>query len=75
MTMTELLNVVRPTKLLSADDILDAIKVKQESRNVDLNFRGALGKLTAEGCEKNKFLSLAVSFGWRGWLVRKASPR
>ncbi|XP_033639361.1 BTB/POZ domain-containing protein 9-like [Asterias rubens] len=42
MTMTELLNVVRPTKLLSADDILDAIKVKQESRNVDLNFRGAL---------------------------------
>ncbi|KAM9798517.1 BTB/POZ domain-containing protein 9 [Neosynchiropus ocellatus] len=42
MTLTEMLNVVRPSGLLSADDLLDAIKLRSESRNMDLNYRGML---------------------------------
>ena len=44
MNMHELLNVVRPSSLMNADLILDAIKVKSESRDMDLNYRGSLGK-------------------------------
>ncbi|XP_072356430.1 BTB/POZ domain-containing protein 9 isoform X2 [Scyliorhinus torazame] len=42
MTLTELLNVVRPAALLTADTILDAIKVRSESRDMELNYRGML---------------------------------
>ncbi|XP_018422888.1 PREDICTED: BTB/POZ domain-containing protein 9 [Nanorana parkeri] len=42
MSLTELLNVVRPSALLSPDAILDAIKVRSESRDMDLNYRGML---------------------------------
>ncbi|XP_061785317.1 BTB/POZ domain-containing protein 9 [Nerophis lumbriciformis] len=42
MTLTEMLNIVRPSGLLSPDDLLDAIKLRSESRNMDLNFRGML---------------------------------
>ncbi|CAH2256344.1 BTB POZ domain-containing 9 isoform X1 [Pelobates cultripes] len=42
MSLTELLNVVRPSTLLSPDSILDAIKVRSESRDMDLNYRGML---------------------------------
>uniref|UniRef100_A0A8C5MUE9 BTB/POZ domain-containing protein 9 n=1 Tax=Leptobrachium leishanense TaxID=445787 RepID=A0A8C5MUE9_9ANUR len=42
MSLTELLNVVRPSGLLSPDSILDAIKVRSESRDMDLNYRGML---------------------------------
>ncbi|XP_043916243.1 BTB/POZ domain-containing protein 9 [Protopterus annectens] len=42
MSLTELLNVVRPSGLLSPDAILDAIKVRSESRDMDLNYRGML---------------------------------
>ncbi|XP_049613529.1 BTB/POZ domain-containing protein 9 isoform X1 [Syngnathus scovelli] len=42
MTLTEMLNVVRPSGLLSPDHLLDAIKLRTESRNMDLNFRGML---------------------------------
>ncbi|XP_051908105.1 BTB/POZ domain-containing protein 9 isoform X2 [Hippocampus zosterae] len=42
MTLTEMLNVVRPSGLLSPDHLLDAIKQRSESRNMDLNFRGML---------------------------------
>lgn len=44
MSLTELLNVVRPSALLSPDAILDAIKVRSESRDMDLNYRGMLSK-------------------------------
>lgn len=44
MTLTEMLNVVRPSGLLSPDDLLDAIKTRSESRNMDLNYRGMLGQ-------------------------------
>ena len=43
MNMHELLNVVRPSSMMNADLILDAIKVKSESRDMDLNYRGSLG--------------------------------
>ncbi|XP_056283475.1 BTB/POZ domain-containing protein 9 isoform X1 [Pseudoliparis swirei] len=42
MTLTEMLNVVRPSLLLSPDHLLDAIKTRSESRNMDLNYRGML---------------------------------
>ncbi|XP_075719612.1 BTB/POZ domain-containing protein 9 isoform X1 [Rhinoderma darwinii] len=42
MSLTELLNVVRPSELLTPDSILDAIKVRSESRDMDLNYRGML---------------------------------
>lgn len=44
MSLTELLNVVRPSGLLSPDAILDAIKVRSESRDMDLNYRGMLSE-------------------------------
>ena len=44
MNMHDLLNVVRPSSLMNADLILDAIKVRSESRDTDLNYRGLLGK-------------------------------
>ncbi|KAJ8401182.1 hypothetical protein AAFF_G00387640 [Aldrovandia affinis] len=42
MSLTEMLNVVRPSGLLSPDDLLDAIKTRSESRDMDLNYRGML---------------------------------
>lgn len=44
MTLTEMLNVVRPSGLVSPDDLLDAIKTRSESRNMDLNYRGMLSQ-------------------------------
>lgn len=44
MALPELLNVVRPTGLVSADTILDAIKARTESRDTDLKYRGYLSK-------------------------------
>lgn len=44
MTLTEMLNVVRPSGLLSPDNLLDAIKIRSESRNMDLNYRGMLSQ-------------------------------
>uniref|UniRef100_A0A673FV99 BTB/POZ domain-containing protein 9-like n=1 Tax=Sinocyclocheilus rhinocerous TaxID=307959 RepID=A0A673FV99_9TELE len=42
MKLTEMLNVVRPSGLVSPDDLLDAIKTRSESRDMDLNYRGML---------------------------------
>ncbi|XP_050981823.1 BTB/POZ domain-containing protein 9 [Labeo rohita] len=42
MTLSEMLNVVRPSGLLSPDDLLDAIQTRSESRDMDLNYRGML---------------------------------
>ncbi|KAG9336813.1 hypothetical protein JZ751_003161 [Albula glossodonta] len=44
MSLNEMLNVVRPSNLLSPDDLLDAIKTRSESRDMDLNYRGMLSK-------------------------------
>lgn len=43
ISLDDLLNAVRPSSLMCADAILDAIKLKTESRNADLNYRGFLG--------------------------------
>ncbi|KAB0403052.1 hypothetical protein E2I00_018786 [Balaenoptera physalus] len=42
MSLTELLNDVRPLGLWSPDAILDAIKVQSESQDMDFNYRGML---------------------------------
>lgn len=44
MNLMEMLNVVRPSGLLSPDDLLDAIKTRSESRDMDLNYRGMLSQ-------------------------------
>lgn len=48
ITLDDLLNVVRTSSLVSADTILDAIKVKNESRDMDLNYRGFLSEFFRE---------------------------
>jgi len=40
----DLFNIVRPSDLFSPDAILDAIRIKTESRVNEINFRGHLGK-------------------------------
>lgn len=47
MTLSEMLNVVRPSGLLSPDDLLDAIQTRSESRDMDLNYRGMLSPFTS----------------------------
>ncbi|XP_076060174.1 BTB/POZ domain-containing protein 9-like isoform X2 [Oratosquilla oratoria] len=42
ISLSDLLNVVRPTGLISPDEILDAIKARNESRDMDLQYRGYL---------------------------------
>lgn len=49
MSLTEMLNVVRPSGLLNPDDLLDAIKTRSESRDMDLNYRGMLSESVASG--------------------------
>lgn len=43
MSLSEMLNVVRPSGLLSADELLDAIQTRSERRDMELNYRGMLG--------------------------------
>ena len=44
MDLDDLLNVVRESGMISADSILDAIKTKNQNRNMELNYRGILSK-------------------------------
>ena len=44
ISLSELLNEVRPSNLVSADVILDALKFRTESRDSDLPYRGHLGR-------------------------------
>lgn len=44
MNLEELLNIVRPSCLISADTILDAIQLKNHSRDMQLSYRGFLSK-------------------------------
>ncbi|XP_062851849.1 BTB/POZ domain-containing protein 9 isoform X2 [Trichomycterus rosablanca] len=42
MSLSEMLNVVRPSGLVSADELLDAIQTRSERRDMELNYRGVL---------------------------------
>ena len=44
MDLDELLNIVRESGMISADAILDAIKTKNQNRNMELNYRGFLSQ-------------------------------
>jgi len=44
ISLHDLFNIVRPSDLFSPDAILDAIRIKTESRVNEINFRGHLGK-------------------------------
>ena len=45
ISLHDLFHTVRPSKLFEADAILDAIKLKTESRVNEMKFRGHLGKV------------------------------
>ena len=47
----DLLDIVRSSSLVCPDAILDAIKVKNQCRSMDLNYRGMLCKYGREGKE------------------------
>lgn len=49
MKLEDLLNTVRPSGLVSAEALLDAIKEQNERRDMDLRYRGLLRK------RKNRF--------------------
>lgn len=66
MSLTELLNVVRPSGLLSPDAILDAIKIRSESRDMDLNYRGMLSKHQVFYLLPSHLVAVVV---WRIWLI------
>jgi len=42
ISLDDLLNIVRLSNLISADAILDAIKLKNECKDMELNYRGFL---------------------------------
>ena len=42
MSITDLLNVVRPTGLVSSENILDAIAARTQTKDSELNYRGRL---------------------------------
>ena len=42
ISVSDLLNLVRPTSLISSESILDAIAINTQTRNLDLNHRGLL---------------------------------
>jgi len=46
--LDDLLNVVRQSSLVSADAILDAIKLKTECKDMELNYRGFLSSYHLE---------------------------
>lgn len=50
MSLSELLNEVRPSHLVSADSILDALKFRTESKDSDLPYRGQLCKWRLKIC-------------------------
>lgn len=77
MTLTEMLNVVRPSGLLSPDDLLDAIKIRSESRNMDLNYRGMLSQCRSLAATWLHFVVLLLNvhvslFGFQS--RKKTSP-
>lgn len=47
INLSDLINVVRPSGLISADSILDAIKEQQERKSVELMSRGFLRKFAS----------------------------
>lgn len=49
ISLHDLFDIVRPSELFSADAILDAIRIKTESRVNEMNFRGHSGKLLKHG--------------------------
>jgi BTB/POZ domain-containing protein 9 len=44
MDLNDLLNVVRPTGLISSDAILDAIQSRNNCKDTELQYRGYMGK-------------------------------
>ena len=51
LSTQDLLKVVRPTGLVPPDIMLDAIQSKEESRDMDLKYRGYMRKVFFNFCE------------------------
>jgi len=53
ISLDDLLNVVRLSNLVSADAILDAIKLKNECKDMELSYRGFLSLYHFCVCRRN----------------------
>ena len=62
MDLDELLNIVRESGMISADAILDAIKTKNQNRNMELNYRGFLSKYNTYSMLKPIYLRFNYDF-------------
>jgi BTB/POZ domain-containing protein 9 len=67
MSLDELLNDVRQSNLLSSNVILDAIKLKHESTDMDLKYRGVL--YPNENYASNRYQALVVKGDFRTALL------
>lgn len=67
MSLDELLNQVRESALISSNVILDAIKLKHESTDMDLNYRGVL--YPNENIASNRYQALVIKGDFRSALL------
>jgi BTB/POZ domain-containing protein 9 len=67
MKLEELLNDVRESNLIDSDDILDAIKLKHESKDMSLKYRGVL--YPNENVATNKYHAIVVKGEFKSALL------
>lgn len=67
MSLDELLNQVRESGLISSNVILDAIKLKHESTDMSLNYRGVL--YPNENIASNRYQALVIKGDFRSALL------
>jgi BTB/POZ domain-containing protein 9 len=67
MKMEELLNEVRESNLINSDDILDAIKLKHESKDMSLKYRGVLNP--NENIATNRYQAIVIKGEFKSALL------
>ena len=67
MKLDELLNTVRESNLINSDDILDAIKLKHESKDMSLKYRGVL--YPNENIATNRYQAIVIKGEFKSALL------
>ena len=67
MKMEELLNEVRESNLINSDDILDAIKLKHQSKDMSLKYRGVLNP--NENIATNRYQAIVIKGEFKSALL------
>jgi len=65
--MEELLNEVRESNLINSDDILDAIKLKHQSKDMSLKYRGVLNP--NENIATNRYQAIVIKGEFKSALL------